>query len=72
MSVNEIANRAPQNELSVISNNMNKMSRVMDDLRQAVVGTENIYNDVDGNLNEQILSISTRLNKLLLTQEETD
>jgi len=67
--VNDIANRAPQNELTVISTNMNKMSRAMDDLRRSVDNKDNILSD---NINDEILSISSRLNKLLLSQEEVD
>ena len=71
MTVNEIANKAPQNELSVISSNMNKISKAIDDLRRSITEADSLHSAAGG-MNDEIMSISSRLNKLLLSQEEID
>ena len=72
--VNEFADKKSDNELSVISANLNKMAKAMTDLRDAVVDAEvkrAAKNDI-ADLNEQVVSMSSRLNKILLSRHETD
>ena len=51
--------------------NGNKIARAMNELREAVVETE-LKRTVHGDVNENIVSISSRLNKFLLSKHETD
>ncbi|MBR6098828.1 hypothetical protein IKP85_03705 [bacterium] len=72
--INDFADKKSENELVVISANLNKMARAMDDLRTAVVDTEikrAARNDI-GNVNDELLSISSRLNKYILSRRESD
>ena len=71
LGLNDLASKSSVNEICVISNNINKMAKAMDDLRQAVVETE-IKRAESENMNEHILSISSRVNQLLLSQKEVD
>ena len=74
LALNDFADKKSDNELVVISNNLNKMSRAMTDLREAVVDAEikrTAANGID-EVNEQVVSISSRLNKLLLAKRESD
>jgi len=72
--VNEFADKKSDNELVVISTNMNKMAKAMSDLRDAVVDAEvkrEARNSIQ-EVNDQVVSISSRLNKLLLSRRELD
>lgn len=72
--VNEFADKKSDNELTVISTNLNKMAKAMTDLRDAVVDAEvkrSAKNDI-GEVNDQVVSMSSRLNKILLSRHEVD
>ena len=67
--INDLANKSEVNELAVISTNVNKLARSLNDLRQAILDAE-MRRTVNGDINEEIASISSRLNKFLLSKRE--
>lgn len=72
--VNDFAGKNGMNELAVISTNLNKMSKAMDDLRNAVIEVEiqrAAKSDIP-DINEQVVSISSRLNKFMLSRRDVD
>ncbi len=66
--VNELAGKSSADEVYVISNNIKMMSKIIEDLRAAIVET----GTGTSGINEDILSISARVNQLLLAQKEGD
>ncbi len=71
LGLNDLVSKSSVNEICVISNNINRMAKAMDDLRNAIIETE-IKRAESGNMNDHILSISSRINQLLLSQKEVD
>ncbi len=69
--INDMASKTDTEDLSVISANFNKMAKSLEDLRNVLVENE-IQRAEQGDLNEHVVSISSRLNQLLLSQKETD
>ena len=69
--INDMASKAEGDDLSVISANFNKMSKSLEDLRNVLVENE-IQRAEHGDLNEHVVSISSRLNQLLLSQKQID
>ena len=67
-SINEIAGRSTVDDLTLISNNLGKMSKAMEDLRSAVVEAE--YQRNKTSVEEDIVSISSRVNQILLVQKD--
>lgn len=72
LALNEISSSSANNEVGVISSNINRMAKSIEELRQTVTGTQSNEAKGDfGKLNEDILSISARTNKLLLNSDES-
>ena len=67
----DMSGESPNNEICVISNNISKISKSIEDLRVAFIDAETKrLNSAD--INEQIVSISSRLNQLILNKKEVD
>ena len=67
----DMSGESSTNEICVISNNISRMSRTLEQLQDAFNRVE--ADRLNGNdVNEQILSISTRLNQLILNKKEVD
>lgn len=72
--VNDFAEKNANTELVVISTNLNKMARAMDDLRNAIIDVEikrAAKNDIN-EINDQVISISSRLNQYILSRRDFD
>ena len=67
----DMSGDSSSNEICVISNNISKISRTLEHLQEAFTQAE-LNKFKDENFNEQILSISSRLNQLLLSRKEVD
>ena len=67
--VNDMSNKVGDNEISVVSTNLNKMTRTIENLQQAIIAS-GLDKTTSANLGEQVTSISSRLNQLILTQQE--
>ena len=69
--VNDMSAKVGDNEISVVSTNLNKMTRSIDNLQQAIAAS-GFDRESSENLGEQVTSISSRLNQLILAQQEID
>ncbi len=69
--VNDVSTKVADNELAVVSTNLTKMSKSMEDLKDAIIDAE-VKRVSFEELGNEILSISARLNKLILGQNEAD
>jgi len=67
----DMSGASSSNEICVMSNNILKISKTLEDLKNAFVNAE--ARRIQGSeLNEQVVSISSRLNQLLLNKKEVD
>ena len=72
LAINEISSPGSSNEVGVISSNINRIAKSIDDLRLSFAVTQNDdLNEGLDKLNEDIVSISARTNKLLLNSDES-
>jgi len=69
--VNDMSAKVGDNEISVVSTNLNKMTRSIDNLQQAIAAS-GFDRESTESLGEQVTSISSRLNQLILAQQEID
>ena len=67
----DMSGESSSNEICVISNNISKISRTLEHLQDAFNQSE-LNKFKNENFNEQIVSISSRLNQLLLNRKEVD
>ncbi len=72
LTLNEISSSNTADEVGVISSNINRIAKSIEDLRSTFATEQNDDSKGDfGKLNEDILSISARTNKLLLNSDES-
>ena len=72
MILNDISTSNSKAEVGVISANINRIAKSIEDLRNSLAKEENFEIKADfEKLNEDILSISARTNKLLLNSDES-
>ena len=72
LALNEISSSNAADEVGVISSNINRIAKSIEDLRTTLTEEQNDELKGDfGKLNEDILSISARTNKLLLNSDES-
>lgn len=70
--LNDISTAKSSDEVGVISANINRIAKSIDDLRSSLTHEESFELKSDfGKLNDDILSISARTNKLLLNSDES-
>ena len=69
--VNDMSSKVSDNELAVVSANLTKISKSMEDLKDAIIESE-VKRVSYEELSEEILSISSRLNKLMIIQKDAD
>ena len=72
IAINDISSSESSNEVGVISSNINRIAKSIEDLQMTIAMTQN--DETSGGfdkLNEDILSISARTNKLLLNSDES-
>ena len=66
--INELVSKSPAEDLSLISTNFGKVSKAMENLRNAVVEAE--FRRSQNSIEEDVVSISSRVNQLLLAQKD--
>ncbi len=72
LTLNEISSSNTADEVGVISSNINRIAKSIEDLRSTFTTEQNDETKGGlGKLNEDILSISARTNKLLLNSDES-
>lgn len=72
LTLNEISSSNTADEVGVISSNINRIAKSIEDLRSTFTTEQNDETKGSfGKLNEDILSISARTNKLLLNSDES-
>lgn len=72
LAMSEISSSNSGNEVGVISSNINRIAKSIEDLRSSLTKeqSDEMFGDFE-KLNEDIISISTRTNKLLLNSDES-
>lgn len=72
LAMSEISSLNSDNEVGVISSNINRIAKSIEDLRSSLTKeqSDEMFGDFE-KLNEDILSISVRTNKLLLNSDES-
>jgi len=72
LALNELSTSNSTDEVSVISRNINRIAKSIEDLRSSLTKeqSDEMFSDFE-KLNEDILSISARTNKLLLNSDES-
>ncbi len=69
--VNDMSSKVSDNELAVVSANLTRISKSMEDLKDVIIESE-VKRVSYEELSEEILSISSRLNKLMIIQQNSD
>ncbi len=69
--VNDVSSKVSDNELAVVSANLTRISKSMEDLKDVIIESE-VKRVSYEELSEEILSISSRLNKLMIIQQNSD
>ena len=69
--VNDMSNKVADNELSVVSANLNKVTKSMDDLKNVIIDSKSKQSEYE-DLSNEVTSISSRLNQLILSQQKAD